>query len=175
MNMQNDDEFLELRKKVKKYASQSKSGLNSTRFDSSDITQLTCIQIWQAWQDVEDAGISEFVSNSQFLKKICHGKAANLIRFHSTHKRSVKREVGGLEPTGQTEGSPFENAAKNEQMRLLLGAIAQLDEQYRRLITMRYQMSMTLEEIADALGKNVNWVHRHLQKSLAQISGHMPI
>ena len=173
MNVNDEEEFEELRKKAKAYASQSKRGINSPRFDSSDIAQLSCIQIWQAWQDVEKAGIGDLVINDTFLKKVCHGKTSNLLRFHASQKRSVAKETSQDEQADASNNTPLANAEKNEQRRLLLAAMAKLSDEYRRLVIMRYQLSMTLEEIANSMSKSVDWVHRHLKKSLSELSACM--
>jgi RNA polymerase sigma-70 factor (ECF subfamily) len=89
------------------------------------------------------------------------------LRVVRDHRRSVRRRDPGCEVDPDTlradESGPAETAERAEAVRLLHALLDQLDDDRREVFVMAELEQMTMPEIADALGLNVNTAHARLR------------
>jgi RNA polymerase sigma-70 factor (ECF subfamily) len=108
-------------------------------------------------------------SNGQlraWLRSLLLHKAAKLgRRYHGTHKRQLSREIP-LGRDGASTVHPSEVASRgpspsvlvtaDEQKRRLLQAIDRLPDDYRAVMTLRYQEALPFDEIGRRLGRSAD-------------------
>jgi RNA polymerase sigma-70 factor (ECF subfamily) len=97
----------------------------------------------------------------------------NISNFTRRYRATQKRQVGGEVPLAGEgssaqvgEGlvadtpSPSEQAMRREQAEAVEGVLAQLPEDYREVIRLRYQEQLPFEEIARRMGRSNNAVRK---------------
>jgi RNA polymerase sigma-70 factor, ECF subfamily len=101
-----------------------------------------------------------------WLKRLLLNNVANFARrYRDTDKRQLQREMGlpgDSTSTGPGAGlpadtpSPSGQAMAHEQAEAIQKALQRLPEDYRRIITLRYQEDRSFEEIAQLLQRSEN-------------------
>lgn len=89
-----------------------------------------------------------------------------VLRVARDHRRSVRRKDPGtpVDPdTVASRGGPADDAEKAEAVRLLHALLDQLDDDRREVFVMAELEQMTMPEIADTLGINVNTAYARLR------------
>jgi RNA polymerase sigma-70 factor (ECF subfamily) len=90
-------------------------------------------------------------------------------RYRNTEKRQVGRELplAGETPSGQAWNepsahlpTPSRQMLARERVEQLFSALARLPEDYRRVITLRYQEGRDFDEIAAAMDRSENAVRK---------------
>jgi RNA polymerase sigma-70 factor, ECF subfamily len=130
---------------------------------ASDVVQQTFLE---AQRD-----FARFAGNSEeellaWLRQLLRNNLANFARdYRQAAKRRVDREVAldagnssGF-PAGQVPAdttSPSGRAVAREQCEAVRRAVGRLPEDYRRVLTLRYQDGLSFEDIAAALGRSPN-------------------
>lgn len=133
--------------------------------EALDLAQETFVRAWTA--------LPNFKGQSQFrtwlyriVTNLCYNRLSNL-------RRSLN-DLGDdmLENIPETD-SPFDNPAhefeSNETRGYLHRAIEGLDENYRLLITLRYQNELSYEEIASTLNLPLGTVKTGIFRAKAQL------
>lgn len=88
------------------------------------------------------------------------------LRIVRDHRRAVKRRDPGppVDPdTLQAVGGPAHDAEKAEAVRLLHAVLDDLDDERREVFVMAELEQMTMPEISDALGINLNTAYARLR------------
>jgi RNA polymerase sigma-70 factor (ECF subfamily) len=89
------------------------------------------------------------------------------LRVARDHRRAMKRkcpEPAPVDPdTLRAEGGPGESAERAEAVRLLHALLDELDDDRREVFVMAELEQMTMPEIADALGLNLNTAYARLR------------
>ncbi len=84
---------------------------------------------------------------------------------HRRHRR--RKELHDQEPAEEladaSESDPEDQAARGESLRLLLGLLAELDEDKRDILVLVDLEGMTVPEAAEAIGCNVNTAYARLR------------
>ncbi len=138
--------------------------------EALDLTQETFVRAWMA--------LPNFKGQSQFrtwlyriVTNLCYNRLPNLRRSLNDLGDDVMEEIP--EPNFNAPAQEFEF---NETRRYLHQAIENLDENYRLLITLRYQNELSYEEIASTLNLPLGTVKtgifrakEQLRKSLAHL------
>jgi len=113
--------------------------------EALDLTQETFVRAWTA--------LPNFKGQSQFrtwlyriVTNLCYNRLPNLRRSLNDLGDDVMEDI----PEAKFN-APADEFESNETRKHLHQAIHQLDEQYRLLITMRYQNELSYEEIATSL------------------------
>lgn len=90
--------------------------------------------------------------------------AANLARDHqrARARRPRLEDEDELRTTADSRPGPEERAERSAEVRRVVGAVAQLPEEYRVALTLRYFEDMRLSEIAAILGIPVGTVKSRL-------------
>ncbi len=138
--------------------------------EALDLTQETFVRAWTA--------LPNFKGQSQFrtwlyriVTNLCYNRLPYLRRSLNDLGDDVMEEIP--EPNFNVPAQEFES---NETRRYLHQAIENLDENYRLLITLRYQNELSYEEIASTLNLPLGTVKtgifrakEQLRKSLAHL------
>ena len=138
--------------------------------EALDLTQETFVRAWTA--------LPNFKGQSQFrtwlyriVTNLCYNKLPHLRRSLNDLGDDVMEDIP--EMNFSTPANAYES---NETRRHLHQAIESLDENYRLLITLRYQNELSYEEIASTLNLPLGTVKtgifrakEQLRKSLAQL------
>jgi RNA polymerase sigma-70 factor (ECF subfamily) len=101
-------------------------------------------------------------------------------RFFGSQKRAAGREIGLQRDTGDGRGnlidmivasitSPSQAFSRNQRQMRLEDAIAQLPEQSREALRLRYVEGLPSKDVADRLGKSDGAIRVLLSRSLAQL------
>jgi RNA polymerase sigma-70 factor (ECF subfamily) len=125
----------------------------------SDLVQETFVEAQRAFGQFQGDTEAELLA---WLRQLLLHRVGKLRRsFRDTHKRRLAREValggdsscegpaGGLAAANML--SPSGEAMEHEQDRALQAALKRLSDDYRRVITLRYQEELSFEEIGRLL------------------------
>jgi len=147
---------------------------------ASDLVQETFLE---AQRDFARFGGNSPAELQAWLRQLLLHNLANFARrYRETNKRQVAREVALPEETPSGEQgpglpadtpSPSGQAIAHEQAAAVERALKQLPEDYREVITLRYQEGRSFEEIAHRLQRSENAARKlwfraieHLQQAL---------
>jgi RNA polymerase sigma-70 factor (ECF subfamily) len=131
--------------------------------EALDLTQETFVRAWTA--------LPNFKGQSQFrtwlyriVTNLCYNRLPNLRRSLKDLGDDVMEEIP--EPHFNTTATEFE---LNETRRYLHQAIEDLDENYRLLITLRYQNELSYDEIASTLNLPLGTVKTGIFRAKEQL------
>jgi RNA polymerase sigma-70 factor (ECF subfamily) len=131
-----------------------------TRLDPSDVVQETHLEAYRRLADYLERQPMPF---HLWLRKMAYERLLNLRRDHLTAaRRSVLRELplpessslllaNRLLPGGSSRGSPSARLARREQATQVRQALAQLPENDREILLLRYVDNLSNEESAALL------------------------
>jgi len=131
--------------------------------EALDLTQETFVRAWTA--------LPNFKGQSQFrtwlyriVTNLCYNRLPNLRRSLNDLGDDVMEDIP------ETKfNAPADEFESNEARRHLHQAISQLDEQYRLLVTMRYQNELSYEEIAASLNLPLGTVKTGIFRAKAKL------
>ncbi len=131
--------------------------------EALDLTQETFVRAWTA--------LPNFKGQSQLrtwlyriVTNLCYNRLPNLRRSLNDLGDDVMEEIP------ETKfNAPADEFESNETKKHLHQAINQLDEQYRLLVTMRYQNELSYEEIATSLNLPLGTVKTGIFRAKAQL------
>jgi len=130
---------------------------------ASDLVQQTFLEAQRDFGRFAGQWEEELLA---WLRQLLWNNLANFARdFRQTAKRRIELEVDFETPDSSgilalqlpaDTTSPSGQAAASEQAELLRRAVNRLPEDYRRVLILRYQESLSFEEIAGLLGRSPN-------------------
>jgi RNA polymerase sigma-70 factor, ECF subfamily len=131
--------------------------------EALDLTQETFVRAWTA--------LPNFKGQSQFrtwlyriVTNLCYNRLPNLRRSLNDLGDDVMEDIP------ETKfNAPADEFESSETRRHLHQAISQLDEQYRLLVTMRYQNELSYEEIAASLNLPLGTVKTGIFRAKAKL------
>jgi RNA polymerase sigma-70 factor (ECF subfamily) len=131
--------------------------------EALDLAQETFVRAWTA--------LPNFKGQSQLrtwlyriVTNLCYNRLPNLRRSLNDLGDDVMEEIP------ETKfNAPADEFESNETRKHLHQAINQLDEQYRLLVTMRYQNELSYEEIATSLNLPLGTVKTGIFRAKAQL------
>ena len=127
----------------------------------SDVVQETFVEAQRAFEHFQGDTEAELLAWMRQLLLHRVGKLRR--RYRDTQKRRLAREValgGGESSEGPAGGlaagglSPSGQAMEHEQDQALQAALGRLPEDYRRVITLRYEEQLPFEEIGRLLHRS---------------------
>ena len=145
------------------------------RFDHSDVVQQTLLE---AQQQPAESIPEEPLKHRRWLRKILLHNILDAHRSSRRKKRDTRREVqidsseaGGLAnlPANAlmaNQSSPSQGASRNEMITEVRGIVANLPEDNRRVIEMRFFEHRDITDIAQELNRNEAAVSALLYRSL---------
>jgi RNA polymerase sigma-70 factor, ECF subfamily len=153
------------------------------KFGQSDIVQQTLLNAHAAREQF--LGLTE-AERIAWLRKILVRNMAHAIRDLRAKKRDIRRELSmeAVKGTSSTylgdfltidQSSPSQQAVRYETDRDLADAIDQLPEIQRQAIVLRYWEGMSLQQLAESLGKSTpataGILHRATRKLRELVDG----
>lgn len=140
--------------------------------EALDLTQETFVRAWTA--------LPNFKGQSQFrtwlyriVTNLCYNRLPNLRRSLNDLGDDVMEDIPAI---ASTFANPVHEMESNETRKHLHQAVEALEENYRLLITLRYQNELSYEEIASTLNLPLGTVKtgifrakEQLRNSLAQL------
>jgi RNA polymerase sigma-70 factor (ECF subfamily) len=133
--------------------------------EALDLAQETFVRAWTA--------LPNFKGQSQFrtwlyriATNLCYNRLPNLRRSLNDLGDDVMENIPDTDSTFDNPAHEFES---NETRSHLHQAIEDLDENYRLLITMRYQNELSYEEIATTLNLPLGTVKTGIFRAKAQL------
>lgn len=133
--------------------------------EALDLAQETFVRAWMA--------LPNFKGQSQFrtwlyriVTNLCYNRLPNLRRSLNDLGDDVMENIPETDSSFDNPAHEFES---NETRSYLHQAIERLDENYRLLITMRYQNELSYEEIASTLNLPLGTVKTGIFRAKAQL------
>ncbi len=126
----------------------------------SDMVQETFVEVQRAFEHFRGDTEAELLA---WMRQLLLNRVGKLRRrYRDTQKRRLAREValGDDSTNGPAEGlaanmpSPSGQAMEHEQDQALQAALGRLPEDYRRVITLRYEEQLPFEEIGRLLQRS---------------------
>lgn len=149
------------------------------RVDPSDLVQMTFLEAQRDWEQFRGKTPGEFIA---WLRHIFKNNVATAVARHLfAQKRSIDREVNApaaarhdsapdwitLLPADQS--SPSRGVARREEVEMLFEALHRLPEAQAEAVRLRYLEGLTLEQIADRIGKSELAVAGLLKRGLGKL------
>ncbi len=148
------------------------------KFDTADIVQQTLLEAMRALPQLRATTEAEL---GAWLRRIlAHVIAHEVRRYRGTAERDLDREVPLEQSIAESSRrlhdmlaapgpSPSRRASAHEEEILLADALAQLPEDYRRVIVLRNLEGLSHEEVARRMGRNPGAVRMLWVRALARL------
>jgi RNA polymerase sigma-70 factor (sigma-E family) len=136
---------------------------------AEEVVQDAFIAVHRRWDALRNPE-----SAAAYLRRAVVNGARSGLRHRGVEERYAAKEQG--EPTAaarRTEASPEDRALEAETTRSMIGALGQLPQRQREVLTMRYYLDLSEAEIADALGISAGSVKAHAHRGLAALRDRM--
>ncbi len=154
-----------------------------SRIDPDDILQQAYIVAFKSVGDTEFNSPEHF---RNWLKRIAFDRLKDAQRDHRRQKRDVRREVAGHSPADATasypdliqrlaggESTPSRQIAKNEAIAAVMSCLAQLKDDQREVVRLRFLEDVPVTEIAQRLGKPETAVYTLCHRGLKSLRERM--
>lgn len=151
----------------------------ASRFDQSDVVQLTCIDAIDGFPQFRGRSREEFES---WVETILRRKVWELCQQHTAAKRDVRREfLIDAAPSGLSlawnpnrSAGPVSRVLAGEAALQIAASLEQLPEQYRTAIELRYVDGLKLREIAEQMNVSVGAVAGYLRRGVDTMNELLP-
>jgi RNA polymerase sigma-70 factor (ECF subfamily) len=153
------------------------------RLDDSDVVQQTLLEAHRHAGQYRGTTSGELAA---WLRQILARQLANALRDETRQRRDVRRQRSLEEAVEQSsarleqwlaaeQSSPSQHVERDEQLLRLAGALPELPEGQREAVEMRYLHGLSLQEIAEQLGRTPEAVagllHRGLEALRRRLEG----
>lgn len=142
---------------------------------AKDVTQDVFIRYWNHYDEVDDDRAIAW------LMRVTRNACIDLLRKRQTRRKSVTVDSENLHRAPDSEANPHADAESTDFETRLDAALAEIDEPYRSVVTMRELHNMKYKEISDALDMPINtvkvYIHRgrkKLRHELAEVLDYEP-
>jgi RNA polymerase sigma-70 factor (ECF subfamily) len=140
-----------------------------------DIAQESFLRLWKQWEAGEEI-LNPRAWLLRVARNLAEDHAKSAFRRNGTHPPQTMNGVKSREPL------PLETLEREETFAQLRGVVGQLSESDRLILTYRYALDYTTEEIADILDINSTAVHMRLSRARQRLAerleaegvGHVP-
>ena len=147
------------------------------KFDASDLVQQTLLE---AHRDLDKFRGKSDEELAAWLRQALVHNLANAVRDFARGKRDVRRERSLEASIGHSscrleawlasgDSSPSQRAERNEQLRLLADAVAQLPPAQHEVVVLRYVHGWPIAEIAQQLGRSSSAVAGLLHRAVVDL------
>jgi RNA polymerase sigma-70 factor (ECF subfamily) len=146
---------------------------------ASDLVQETYLEAHRDFAQFHGASGDELRA---WLRRLLLNNVVNFTRhYRGTEKRDVSREVPLGTPAADEakprladeQPSPSGEAVANEQTAAVRAALARLPEEYRQVLTWRYQEQWSFEEIGQLLQRTPNAARKLFLRALERFQQEM--
>ena len=144
---------------------------------ADDVLQETFVVAWQQIVDFDDRHTDALYT---WLRTIAKNKLTDRVRAQAAAKRGGgKQAIANREAESSmadlvdlviaSAKSPSGSVARREAERITLVTLAQLKEDYRRAITLRYLEGRSVAETATAMGRTERSIHMLCNRALKKL------
>jgi RNA polymerase sigma-70 factor (ECF subfamily) len=147
---------------------------------ASDLVQQTFLEAQRDFSRFTGASEEELLA---WLRQLLRNNLANFARdYRQTGKRRIDREVtldtpdSSSSPAGQVpadQTSPSGHVAAGERAEMVRRAIERLPEDYRRVLTLRYEEGRSFEEVAGLMGRTPNAARKLWARAVEMLEGEL--
>jgi RNA polymerase sigma-70 factor, ECF subfamily len=146
---------------------------------ASDLVQDTFLEAQRDFDRFAGRSEAELLA---WLRRMLLNNLANFARhYRGTGKRAIDREValdtprgGGPRDLADRIGTPSAVLMGLEQTAALSRAMGRLPEQYRKVLTMRYQQERTFEEIGQEIGMTFSAARKLWLRAVLALQQELP-
>jgi RNA polymerase sigma-70 factor, ECF subfamily len=149
------------------------------KLDASDVVQQTLLE---AHRDFDNFRGQTDEQLAAWLRQALVNNLANAARDFARAKRDVRRERSLEQSIGHSscrleawlassDSSPSQRADRNEQLRLLADALAELPPAQHEVVVLRYLHGWPIAEVAAQIGRSSPAVAGLLHRALVQLRG----
>jgi RNA polymerase sigma-70 factor (ECF subfamily) len=143
------------------------------RLDPSDLVQETLLEAQRDFPQFLGGSEAEL---AVWLRRILARNLADQLKYHQSQKRDVGREQP-LDPLIEQAhealaaplSSPSKQASRREQAVVMASAMAQLPQDYREVITLRYVEGRSFDEVAAQMGRSAGAVRMLWMRALERL------
>ncbi len=147
------------------------------KFDDSDLVQEATLNAHQNFAGFQGTSEKEFTG---WLRQILAHAGANLTRHYRSQRRDVRAErrlQDELDKSSELIGnvliapasSPSERSHRREQAVILARALEQVSADYREALILHELEGLTMQEVAQRMGRSLNSVQKLLARGLMQM------
>jgi RNA polymerase sigma-70 factor (ECF subfamily) len=128
-----------------------------------DITQETFLRLWKQWEGGE-AIVNPRAWLLRVARNLAEDYAKSAFRRNGTHPPQT---MNGVEAHGPL---PLDTLEREETFAQLHVELEQLPKADREILTLRYALDYSTEDIADTLGINATAVHMRLSRARQRLA-----
>lgn len=128
--------------------------------DTDDITQDVFVKVYEKLDQFKGDSTSTLKS---WIYRIAINKSKDHLRSFTSKQKFLKEKVTQLRDHNEQK-TPEDHSIQQESSNLLLNEIYQLPLKYREIIILYYFEELTLQEISEALGMNLNTTKARLRR-----------
>ena len=133
---------------------------------ANDICQETFLRLWQQWQS------GEKIRNPRaWLLRVARNLAEDYGK--SAFHRNGTQEPEYLARVPGSQPAPPEQLQTCEALQLVRRFLQELSPTDREILTLRYALEYSIEEIAETLGINVSAVHMRLTRARQRLAARL--
>ncbi len=147
------------------------------KLDPSDVVQQTLARAYPALADLRSR---EPAVLAAWLRKILARTLADAVKHYERDRRNIglehsleldlDRSASGFAAwLAADQTSPSGRAERNEELMRMVEALAELPEAMREVVILKHCQGLTLQQIADRIGKTVPAVASLLRRGLAEL------
>jgi RNA polymerase sigma-70 factor (ECF subfamily) len=128
-----------------------------------DITQEAFLRLWKQWDQGEDI-LNPRAWLLRVARNLAEDHAKSAFRRNGTHPPQTMNGVRSDEPL------PLENLEREENFAQVRSVLSQLTEADREILTLRYALDYTTNQIAEVLSINATAVHMRLSRARQRVA-----
>jgi RNA polymerase sigma-70 factor (ECF subfamily) len=147
------------------------------KLDPSDVVQQTMLRAYSALTEVRDDRPEVLVA---WLRKILARTLADAVKYHERDKRDVAlersleadldRSASGFAAwLAADQTSPSGRAERNEELLRMVAALVTLPDAMREVVVLKHCQGLTLQQIAERIGRSVPAIASLLRRGLAEL------
>lgn len=169
------------RASLRRLAQRQLGGRLQVRVDASDVVQQAFLEAHRSFDQFQGEGQSQLAA---WLERILDNTVARTIRNHTLlQKRDVRREQSLDDTGGQGKApaqelsagssTPSQKAVRREETERLARALESLPEDQRQAVRLRYLQGLSLQEIAQQMGRTEAAAAGLLKRGMQALRQHL--
>jgi len=128
-----------------------------------DIAQEAFLRLWKKWEEGED-----IVNPRAWLLRVARNLAEDYAK--SAFRRNGTHPPATMNGVQSRDVAPLDLLEREEMFGQLRGTMQELPQADREILTLRYALEYTTEDIAELLGINATAVHMRLSRARQRLA-----